>query len=365
MKKLSVIGTRLSAGQDDKMTGRQDGKTAGRQDGLRLYDVSTRRLVVRSSSPVAVLSSCLVLLAAPLMAQEDSAWSISAGVGIRTGMKITGKGGTFDAPTTGFVRAKPSDPGAALGMTPDWGVDDAIVGGAQIHIPDGRYTGIGGEDLYYMSYTSADGAKSATAMMPSFEIGIGRDLIVEEEYTLGMRLSLGGSIGLNKEVSATATRYTHVFAETVTLADPPLSGTSHVEIAPRASAPGESTQVKVSGSLWKMGVGPELSLQDTEYTGIGLSLHPYISLNSVSMKVDGEQKDAGGATLASVSSTKNSMLFGGGISATVFYDITDNWTLGGSVGYDYLPKMELGDGNLGADVALSAITVGATVTWRF
>ena len=106
-------------------------------------------------------------------------------------------------------------------------------------------------------------------------------------------------------------------------------------------------------------------MQDDEYTGIGLTLHPFISLNFASASVSGEQRNAGGATMASVSTSKNKMLFGGGITATVFYDITERWTVGGYVGYEYLPKMEVGGNGLGAEVAFSALMLGANVVWRF
>jgi len=301
----------------------------------------------------------LLFSAATLLADTDNSWNFSVGAGVRTGIKITGKGGTFDMLSTGFVRP---DANPNPNVTSDWGVNDPAT---QIHVPDGSYTGVGPTDLYYMDFTSVNGASSSSTTMPSFEISIGRDLVVEEDFTLGVRLSFGGAFGLNKDARASSTQWTYVFTESTVA--PPVPGTDNVFLNDPAngptSVPGESTRMNVKGALWKVGLGPEFSMQDE--TGLGLTLQPFVSLNIASAKVDGTQVDALGATMASVSASKNKVLFGGGIAATVFCDVTDNWTVGASVGYEFLPKMDILGNGLGAEVAFSAFTVGANAMWRF
>jgi len=303
----------------------------------------------------------LLFAATVVAAESDNFWNVSAGAGIRTGIKAKGKGGTFDMQTTGHVRP---DANPNPNVTSDWGVDDPTT---QIHDPDGSYTGAGAVDLYYMTFESINGVEKATATMPSFEISLGRDLLVEDDFTLGVRLTLGGSFGLNKDISATATEWTYVFTET-TVADP-VSGADNVFLTDPVNGPssaaGGNTKLNVKGSLWKLGLGPEFSMQDDEYTGIGLTLQPFVSMNFASASVDGVQRNAAGGTVESVSASKNKMLFGGGITATVFYDITDRWTVGGSVGYEYLPKMEVMGNGLGAEVAFSAFTLGVNMLGRF
>ena len=310
------------------------------------------------------------LLALSATAQD---WRVSAGLGARMGMKIEGKGGTFDMKPTGFVRANPSDPASLKDpdnpQTTIWGVDNPTVydpgtnPGGQFHTPDGTHIGIAFEDLYYLSFERAKGSSDASATMPGFEIAVARDLMIEDSYMLGARFTLGGNFGLSESISARAQRETHAFAE---LTDPTTPGSHYVELNPWTTESGESTKLTAKGSMWKFGLGPEVTLVDEEYTGIGLVLHPYLSLNMVSMSVDGTQRDAAGVEVARISESKSELLFGGGISATVTYDIDDRLGVGLSVGYEFLPKMDVsGSGGLGAEIAFSALTLGANVTWKF
>jgi len=59
------------------------------------------------------------------------------------------------------------------------------------------------------------------------------------------------------------------------------------------------------------------------------------------------------------------MLLGGGVTATVTYDLSEDWAIGFSAGYEYLPKLDISGSGLGAEIGFSAFTLGANVGWRF
>ena len=301
--------------------------------------------------------------------QQSTPWRLSAGAGMRMGVKVEGKGGTFDLKPTGFVRANPSDPASSLGLTSDWGVDN-YAPGVQIHNPDGTYLAVGGggTSLYYMDFETLSGKDNVNASMLNIELALSRDLLGEDAFTLGLRLTLGGSLGLSQDISATSRHETHVFAETVTTT--PVPGTSYVGVNPTNSVTGQSTSLDVKGSLWKLGIGTEIALVDDDYTKLGLVLYPFVSVNMVTVSVDGAQRDAHGDPVPGmgISATENKLLVGSGITATVTYDVSDRLGLGFSAGYEYLPKLEISDdgGNgLGAEIGFSGFTLGANVMWRF
>jgi hypothetical protein len=49
----------------------------------------------------------------------------------------------------------------------------------------------------------------------------------------------------------------------------------------------------------------------------------------------------------------------------VTYDIADHWTAGFSLGYEYIPSMDISNNGLGAEIDFTSFTLGVNVLWRF
>ena len=282
----------------------------------------------------------------------------SVGAGMRAGMKLRDvSGGLFSEGATGGVGA----PMPGTSITRDWWVKS----GDQIE-PTGDTTGA--PEFYpicQMTYwgvaTGSDGSASA---MPGLTMSYARDFVYWKNVTLGVNVSLSGFFGLSAESSRRAGEYTHLFDDTASGDGGPTVADSWkrnrgVEVNPTGVSGEVSSRLRVTGTMFQLGVGPEFVIHGGEESWLLLYLTPSLLFNYASIKTDVNDPRVG-----STSSTDNKFIVGAGISATAAMDLTEAWTLGLTLGYEYLPTISIGSG-VTAELDLSAVVMRGSLIYNF
>jgi len=288
-------------------------------------------------------------------------WRFSIGAGVRVGMKIGQvSGGTFDVPSTGGVNntPHPSDPD----YTTDWWADsDArisktgnLIGGS---IPEWQ--------LHYTRNDLDNGDASATGA--GILASLSRDFMWEPYYTLGLRMSFASYFGMKATKSAATFDVINLFEpSTGTGADPSIHGPATlVAITPIQNNPLEKSEVDVSATLIQIGIGPEILLHEEEDGWIRLSLYPALLLNYTSTSVDATTTDMTTGISTSASGSGSGFLVGAGLTASAIFDLTEDWALYGSFGFEFLPKKSISAGDFDLDVNYSGLTLGISASYSF
>jgi len=191
---------------------------------------------------------------------------------------------------------------------------------------------------------------------------------------LGFRMSFASYFGMRANRSASIYNLINYFDLTVgeSPLPPSVNGPpTFVNITPDVSSVGltDTSDVRVTATMLQVGFGPEIILQEDMDSWIRLALHPAFLFNYASASVDATtvkvDKGTGITTITSASSTGNSFLWGVGLTASAVFDLTEDWMLYGSLGYEFLPKKQMTAGELSFDVNYSGLTLGISAVCSF
>ena len=279
-----------------------------------------------------------ILLTVTLVHAEEGRWRFYVGPGVRTGMKVETTrnvpplnevfGGVYD---DGFIW----DDGNPSG-THDWG------GGA---IGENGVT-------FHRIYWDGDGLPSATdtQSMPGIVTSVGCDMVRWESMSLGAKAGFAGYFGLKSSSEGKAM----LASDTFGFSGPPPAPALDMGDTNRVKSVA-TENMRVQADLIQFSLGPEFAWKPL--SGLRLSVSPAVLLNVASLRLSNKSTAPGQLDEEKSSATK--FLFGGGILGEVAYSFADNWSVGGTVGYEYVQKAKARNGAMDISVDFSAITVSA------